>query len=163
MAVSKRESVEEALSASVATLGFDSLREHQQKAVEEFVSGKDVFVCLLTGHGKSLCYAVLPLVFDRIRGKDSASIVLYVSPLVSLMIDQRRNLTARGLRCELVGEAQADEAVLLDVAEGKYQLVFMSPESLLLNTRWREMLRSTVYRTNLVALAIDEAHLVKKW
>ena len=155
-------SFDDALAASVRALGYDSAREHQREAMREFVGGKDVFVCLPTGHGKSLCYAVLPLLFDELRGKDS-SIVLCVSPLVSLMVDQRRNFSSRGLSCELVGEAQDNEAVLVNVTEGKYKLVFMSPESLLLSPRWREMLRSPIYQDNLVALAIDEAHLVKKW
>ena len=42
-------------------LGYDSAREHQREAIRELVGGKDVFVWLPTGHGKSLCYAVLPL------------------------------------------------------------------------------------------------------
>ena len=41
------------------------------EAILAFVSGRDVFVSLPTGYGKSICYASLPFVFDTIRGKDS--------------------------------------------------------------------------------------------
>ena len=47
--------------------------------------------------------------------------------------------------------------------EGQAQLVYISPEQLLGNLLWREMLRSEVYQRNLVAFVIDEAHTVSKW
>ena len=62
-----------------------------------------------------------------------------------------------------VGSEQDDMAVNDAVFKGQYQLVFISPESLIRNLRWREMLRSDVYQQNLVGLAIDEAHCVTKW
>ena len=43
------------------------------------------------------------------------------------------------------------------------QLVFVSPELLLCNRRCREMLRSEVYRKNLIGVVVDEAHCVKTW
>lgn len=46
---------------------------------------------------------------------------------------------------------------------GSYQLVFISPETLLSNLRWRELLTSDVYKKKLVAVGIDEAHCVTKW
>ena len=57
------------LIAEVArTHGYESLKEEQLLAIEEFVSGRDVFVSLPTGFGKSLIYGLLPPVIDRIRG-----------------------------------------------------------------------------------------------
>ena len=54
-------------------LGFVSvkeLKEEQRMAIKAFVNGRDVFVCLLTGFGKSLCYASLPMeVFDILNGQ----------------------------------------------------------------------------------------------
>lgn len=70
---------------------------------------------------------------------------------------------ARGLQAALIGKAQKDEAVREAVVHGKYQLVYMSPEAMLLNLRWREMFRSDVYQSNLRCLAVDEAHCVEKW
>ena len=49
-------------------LGYTGLKSKQIEAITEFVKGKDTFVALPTGYGKSLIYAVLPLVFDSLRG-----------------------------------------------------------------------------------------------
>ena len=51
------------------------------------MSGRDVFVCLPTGFGKSVCYIVLPILFDIMR-KCSDSVIVVVSPLKSLMADK---------------------------------------------------------------------------
>ena len=45
------------------------LKEKQVEAIQRFLSGHDVFVSLPTGYGKSVIYAILPLIFDRIRGR----------------------------------------------------------------------------------------------
>ena len=57
----------------------------------------------------------------------------------------------------------ADESIETEICEGKFQLVYMSPEALLAESTWRDMLLSPVYQSNLVALVVDEAHCVKKW
>ena len=49
-------------------LGYTTLKTKQLHAITSFIHGKDTFVALLTGYGKSLIYALLPLVFDTIRG-----------------------------------------------------------------------------------------------
>lgn len=91
------------------------------------------------------------------------SIVIVVSPLISLMKDQVYKFASRGLTCAYVGEDQMDSSVKVGVIDGKYQLVYLSPESLLCVLQWREMLRSDVYQRNLVAVIVDEAHCVEKW
>ena len=48
--------------------GFESLKAEQQKALGAFVSGKDTFVALPTGYGKSIIYAILPSVYKKIKG-----------------------------------------------------------------------------------------------
>lgn len=70
---------------------------------------------------------------------------------------------ARGIKAAFVGIDQKDERVKDDVVNGHYSLVYMSPESMLTNLRYREMFRSSVYQENLVCLSIDEAHCVEKW
>ena len=52
------------------------LKAKQREAITRFVGGEDVFICLPTGFGKSLCYALLPLVFDYLRGSAGHSIVV---------------------------------------------------------------------------------------
>ena len=55
------------LSATAAKLGFNSLREKQVETVTTFAQGNDVFVSLPTGSGKSLCFYILPWLFDGWR------------------------------------------------------------------------------------------------
>jgi len=87
------EDVSAAIEVAVRRLGYDSPTTQQKEAVTAFVKGNDVFVSLPTGGGKSLCYACLPWVFDALRsggevGSEHPSIVVVVSPLLSLMKDQ---------------------------------------------------------------------------
>ena len=90
-------------------------------------------LCLPTW--QSLCYGILPYVFYALRGKEG-SIVLCVSPLVSLMIDQRDKFNHIGLSAEYIGELH-EPTILANVKAGKYQLLFVSPESLMHNSLWR--------------------------
>lgn len=67
-------------------------------AVLGFINGDDVFVCLPTGYGKSLCYYCLPSVFDMMSHCTYPwSIVIVVSPLSALMHDQVESLKNKGL------------------------------------------------------------------
>ena len=60
---------------SDSALGINTLKPEQEKAILQFLLGRDVFVALPTGYGKSLWYFVLPLVFDRIRDVSNRPIV----------------------------------------------------------------------------------------
>ena len=53
----------------IQNMGYDRPTDDQREAVETFVIGKDVFVSLPTGSGKSLCYACLPHVFNELRSR----------------------------------------------------------------------------------------------
>ena len=68
-----------------------TLKEEQRKAVRYILNGEDTFVWLPTGFGKSICYECLPFMFDftlgRMQSADIKSLVLVISPLMSLMID----------------------------------------------------------------------------
>ena len=79
------------------SLGYSTLKPEQHEAVVKFASGRDVFVSLPTGHGKSLCYILLPPVFDSLRGVEAKSVVLVVSPLVGLMRDQVTSINKLGM------------------------------------------------------------------
>ncbi len=91
------------------------------------------------------------------------SIMICVSPLTALMMEQRDKLCTRGVSAEFVGELQQDISSMKGVESGQYQVVYISPEALIRNPQWREMLLSRPYRDNLVAYVIDEAHCIKKW
>ena len=143
------------------SMGYQDVKEEQVEAVSEFVGGKDVFVALPTGYGKSFCYGCLPGVFERAKGRENG-IVLIVSPLVALMKDQVASFETKGVSAvHLAGNVSQE--VKMEVVSGNYRLVFLSPEQLLTVKKWRIMLQSQVYRVQLVGLVVDEAHCVKKW
>ena len=110
--------------------GYEHLKEEQLSAIEKFVSGHDVFVSLPTGFGKSLIYGLLPAVFDRMRGHTApTSIALVVSPLASLMMDQKATFLPRGISAEFLGEIQYDAHALKRVREGQHSLVFLTTQA----------------------------------
>ena len=56
-----------------------------------------------------------------------------------------------------------DGASLDRLKKGECQLIYITPEAVICNPYWRELLRTDAYQKNLVALVVDEAHCVKKW
>ena len=58
----------EALAEATKEVGLVSLKAKQVEAMEAFVNGKDVFVSLPTAYEKSLIYAILPLIYNKLRG-----------------------------------------------------------------------------------------------
>ena len=60
-----------------------SLKAEQRSAIKAMYEGRDVFVCLPTGYGNSLCYQTLPFVMDHKDNRAQASAVLVVSPLIA--------------------------------------------------------------------------------
>ena len=75
------------------------IKERQREAVQALYEGKDIFLWLPTGYGKSICYQILPFLFDfklkRAALPPSKHVVM--SPLISLMVDQVTNLWANGI------------------------------------------------------------------
>ena len=104
------------------------LRTKQREVILSFVRGHDVFVSLPTGSGKSLCYSVLPEIFDILR-KAPGSIILVISPLIALMNDQVTSLHCRNVKAVYIRGRENGE-VISKVYEGQFQVMFCSPESL---------------------------------
>lgn len=125
-----------------------------------FANGRDTFVSLPMGYGKSLIYGCLPKAFDLMLDWHSSSIFLVVCPLKALMKDQADSFKSLGLNAAFVG----DKAVSLEsFLAGSIQLIFISPESLRKGSLWRDILKNTTYQQYLVGIVVDEAHLIKSW
>ena len=80
-------------------------------------------------------------------------------------MEQQEKFMAAGVNTEYVGEEQKDVVQMTKrrVINGEVQLVYITPENVLLNSRYRQMFRSPRYKQNLVGVAVDEAHCVKTW
>ena len=94
--------IDTAMQDTLTQLGYTELRPNQKVAVQSFVQGHDVFVSLLTGSGKSLCYWLLLVVFEVLK-QGVCSTVIVVSPLDALMKDQQHILQLRGVEAIKVG------------------------------------------------------------
>jgi superfamily II DNA helicase RecQ len=92
---------------------LDNLHARQVISIKELLHGKDVFVNLPTGSGKSLIFQSFPLVVDYLCGNspEEHSIVVVLSPLVLFMKDQVNYLQSKGMNAAFLGEEQLDESL----------------------------------------------------
>ena len=145
-----------------------ALKTQQREAVKHVWEGKDVFVLLPTGFGKSLIYQVLPFIFDfklgRMRGP-KRSLVVVVSPLISLMADQVASLRRRGVLAAILSSRSSHLDKSLIATAHDFQtcsFLFGSPEALI-TSKLREQIDTPAVAERIVAIVIDEAHCVSKW
>jgi len=136
-----------------STFGYETFREPQAEIIHELEEGRDAFVLMPTGGGKSLCYQIPALL------REGSAIV--VSPLIALMQDQVDALSQQGLKAAYLNstlsmvEARKVEQQLLN---GDLDLLYVAPERLL-----NEVLLSLLERCKIALFAIDEAHCVSQW
>jgi superfamily II DNA/RNA helicase len=73
--------LDSAVTEAASLLGFDSLKDEQRHCMKSFLEGRDVFVILPTGFGKTACFTCLPYAFDILqkRSHDKKSIIIVVS------------------------------------------------------------------------------------
>ena len=117
-----------AATAAAQDLELQPTNQPSLSCVHEFLSGKDVFVSLPAGSANILCYWVLPGACDMLRKtRESIVTVMVVSLLMALMNDQVASLNARGVEAVYVRE----KCDMDRVYEGRYPIVFISPETLL--------------------------------
>ena len=136
--------------------GFDTFKGDQKAIVQNVLDGKDTFVLMPTGGGKSLCYQLPSLLMD--------GVAIVISPLIALMknqVDVISNLsehegTAHYLNSSL-NKAAIDQ-VKADVKSGITKLLYVAPESLTKEDNV-EFLRSV----KISFYAIDEAHCISEW
>ncbi|KAG7459581.1 hypothetical protein MATL_G00212220 [Megalops atlanticus] len=141
--------------------GFEKFRSKQQEdVVNAVVKGeRDVFVCMPTGAGKSLCYQ-LPAVLAQ-------GITLVVSPLIALIQDQVDQLQARNVpACSINSKLPArDRRRILEDLESespRLKLLYVTPE-MVASPSFQPCLAGLCARGLLARLAVDEAHCVSQW
>ncbi|XP_019618450.1 PREDICTED: ATP-dependent DNA helicase Q-like 3 [Branchiostoma belcheri] len=134
--------------------GFESLREAQLTAITAVSEGKDTFVGLATGQGKSICYQILPSI------STSPTVVLVISPLHALVADQIHRYESvtgyKGLHLKNAGDIQQ----YMDGPDGSVRIVFMAPEQAV-SPQGRKLLQTPPLPIQVVA--VDEAHCIPEW
>lgn len=149
--------VESSLTESLQKyFGFDSFKGDQEAIINNVLEGKDTFVIMPTGGGKSMCYQLPALI--------SEGTAIIISPLIALMknqVDAMRNFgtedgIAHFLNSSLTkGEIQQ---VKKDIVDGKTKLLYVAPESL---TKPENI--SFLTDIKISFFAIDEAHCISEW
>ncbi|MCK5825510.1 MAG: DNA helicase RecQ [Desulfuromusa sp.] len=133
--------------------GYQSFRPNQEEIVNALIQGRDAFVLMPTGGGKSLCFQIPAL--------HRSGIAIVVSPLISLMKDQVDALQANGVRAACYNSSLGvveTRQVLSQLHAGRLDLLYVAPERLL-SADFLERLRSL----EIALFAIDEAHCVSHW
>lgn len=145
---------------------LSGFRDQQLEAINATLDGKDTFVLMPTGGGKSLCYQLPALIrTGRTRG-----VTVVISPLLSLMEDQVQHLRDLGIQAFLINsetDAQDKHAILQGLGESEpqqyVQLLYITPEMLSKSGRILRELDSLYGRGHFARLVIDEAHCVSQW
>ena len=121
------------------------LKDKQLEVLHELYRGNDVFALFPTGYGKSVCYQLLPFLFDHNLKHTSSpaleqSVDLIISPLMSLMVDQVSSFQDHHVVVGiLIGNKGVDNRFLASAKEGCYQLLYSAPEAILGSDQWKEL------------------------
>lgn len=143
-----------------STFGVAALRPDQERALQAIAAGRDVFLSLPTGGGKSLCFQLPALLSDEVV------VTVVVSPLLALMGNQVALLRSRGVSCAALNstlsskEAQQVRSALS--TDNPPRLLYVTPESLFTPALGR-VLDGLYRRGRLHLFAIDEAHCISSW
>ncbi len=137
-------------------LKLSEFRDWQLQAVNTLLNGKDALVVQPTGSGKSICYQLPPFVTSKMT--------IVVTPTIALMIDQVAKAEEKGIQCTFLGTGQKDLSVTTKVADGAYELVYVTPERLFATNGSLQSPFHQLARQQKVGLvALDEAHLIASW
>ncbi len=136
--------------------GFSSFKGNQEAVIQNVLSGKDTFVLMPTGGGKSLCYQLPALIMD--------GVAIVISPLIALMknqVDAMRTFSTESGIAHFLNSSLNKSAIAQvrqDVLDGRTKLLYFAPESLTKedNIAFLRKIKISFY-------AIDEAHCISEW
>lgn len=143
---------------------LQEFRANQLAAISSTLAGKDVFVLMPTGGGKSLCYQ-LPAICQT---GETKGITFVVSPLIALINDQGRALQEKGIDVvlftsdQMKDEGSKARSRLLDPWH-KPSVVYVTPERLAQNQDMQNILRRLYEAGEIARFVIDEAHCISTW
>lgn len=136
--------------------GFSSFKGNQEAVIRNVLAGRDTFVLMPTGGGKSLCYQLPAMLME--------GVAIVISPLIALMknqVDAMRTFSTESGIAHFLNSSlnkTAVNQVRQDVLDGKTKLLYFAPESLTKedNVAFLRKIKISFY-------AIDEAHCISEW
>jgi ATP-dependent DNA helicase RecQ len=136
--------------------GFDAFKDNQDKIIQSLLSGKDTFVIMPTGGGKSLCYQ-LPAII-------SEGVAIIVSPLIALMknqVDLVRSYSSKDSVAHFLNSTLSKKQIREvheDLLNGHTKMLYVAPETL---TKQENMEFFSDLKVSF--FAVDEAHCISEW
>ncbi len=133
--------------------GYDSFRPGQAEVIDGIAEGRDTFVIMPTGGGKSVCFQIPALMLP--------GVAIVISPLISLMKDQVDTLGTLGVPAAFINSSLSYREVrerISGARQGRYKLIYLAPERLQSDS-FRQLLRELPIKL----LVVDEAHCVSQW
>ncbi|MBP5522776.1 MAG: DEAD/DEAH box helicase, partial [Bacteroidaceae bacterium] len=136
--------------------GFDTFKGEQEEIIRTLMKGKNVFVLMPTGGGKSMCYQLPAILME--------GTAIVISPLIALMknqVDAIKYISEEDNLAHFINSSlnkASIEQVKQDVMSGKTKLLYVAPESLTKedNVEFLKSIKISFY-------AIDEAHCISEW
>ncbi|WP_247235805.1 DNA helicase RecQ [Telluribacter sp. SYSU D00476] len=133
--------------------GYSQFRGDQEIIIQNILAGKNTFVIMPTGAGKSLCYQLPAIVSD--------GMAIVISPLIALMKNQVDQMNAFGINAQFLNSTLTKaeiNKVKKDALDGSLKLLYIAPESLT-----KEENLDFLQKTKISFVAIDEAHCISEW
>ncbi|MFN3403441.1 MAG: DNA helicase RecQ [Cytophagaceae bacterium] len=136
-----------------SVFGYNQFRGNQIEIINNVLSGKNTFVLMPTGAGKSLCYQ-LPAIMSK-------GTAIVISPLIALMKNQVDQLNALGINAQFLNSTLTKSEinkVKKETLNGEVKLLYVAPESLTKEDNIEFLKKGTIS-----FVAIDEAHCISEW
>ena len=137
--------------------GYTTFKQYQYQIINTVIQCNDVLAIMPTGYGKSLCFQIIPLLTNEVA--------IVISPLIALMVDQKMILDKLGIESCCYNSdltIKMKKEIENDLIKGKYQLMYITPESLVIPSTIR--LIDKIYNLHgICMIAIDEAHCVSSY
>ncbi|HEY5826295.1 MAG TPA: DEAD/DEAH box helicase, partial [Cyclobacteriaceae bacterium] len=133
--------------------GYTQFRGNQETVIRNLMSGRNTFVIMPTGAGKSLCYQLPAMMYD--------GLAIVISPLIALMKNQVDSLNAYGINARFLNSTLSKAEITRlkkDATAGLIKLLYVAPESLN-----KEETIAFLQKVNVSFVAIDEAHCISEW
>lgn len=133
--------------------GYSQFRGNQETIIQNLLDGRNTFVIMPTGAGKSLCYQLPAMVHD--------GLAIVISPLIALMKNQVDQMNAYGVNARFLNSTLSKGEITRlkkDCINGVVKLLYVAPESLN-----KEENIEFLQKVNVSFVAIDEAHCISEW
>jgi len=133
--------------------GYNSFRPKQLEVINSILKNDDCLVLFPTAGGKSICFQI-PAIIKK-------GVCIVVSPLISLIQDQVKNLNDKGIKAIALTNINSKSELnrLLDNCQyGNYKFIYISPERLK-----NKIVRERIKTMDINLIAIDEAHCISQW